>query len=317
MTDVDSRDDLDSRRPDMGRIRRSRKGREVYAYVNRLEADLRMLLADRDAAVASVENLARQLEESRSENDHLRAKLDRVSRSPIEADGLSDRLFRMVELAQDEAAEITERARAAAERSWAAAEQAAQRLRERHDALVAEVAAQRRDAIAEHHELLRRARAETEETAEQAAKERQKLDDEAAQRRREIEKDFDEAMRLRRADAVAVIEKQEREAAAERAKLLSETEETARKLLNQAQREADTVHEHRTRTVEELQELQRLLAQAEPILAGEPSDDAEPEAPDAAVPEPRPPANRPLPTPYPKTEKASHPVAAPPASGAD
>ncbi|MTD52689.1 cellulose-binding protein [Amycolatopsis pithecellobii] len=253
--------------------------RQVREYVRRIEAELEMVIADRDAAVASAENLARRLEELRSENDRLHAKIDRISRSPIEADGLSDRLFRMIELAQEESTEITERARAAAERSWAATERAAQRLRERHLAVVAEADAQRRAVAEDHQRQLERTRTEIAALSEQAAKERQKLDEEAAQRRQEVEKDFDEAMRARRAAAVAEIEAQVQEAAQERARLLAETQERARKLLDHAQGQAGTVEAQRNRTIAELHAIQKLLAEATPMLQVEP--------PDGAVPAPR------------------------------
>ena len=250
MSGVDTREDLVPLRTDFDRSWRGYDTRQVRVYVQRVEADLRLVISDRDAAAVNAEDLAKQLEELRCENDRLRAKVDRVSREPIEADGLSERLLRMVELAEDEATEITERARVAAERSWAAAEHVAQRLRERHEQLVAEVDVRRKQAAAEHDELMRRAREEAELLTSQAAQSRRKLDEQAARRRARVERDFEEAMNVRRGNALHVVAEQEREsreqaerlvsdARAKSAGMIAEATERSERMVADATAEAD------------------------------------------------------------------------------
>ncbi|MCF6427470.1 DivIVA domain-containing protein, partial [Amycolatopsis tucumanensis] len=66
MTAVDAREDLVPLRTDFDRTWRGYDARQVQAYVRAVETDLRMVIADRDAAAAAVERLAAQLEDLRS-----------------------------------------------------------------------------------------------------------------------------------------------------------------------------------------------------------------------------------------------------------
>ncbi|WP_052373166.1 DivIVA domain-containing protein [Amycolatopsis taiwanensis] len=267
MVAVDAREDLVPLRTDFDRAWRGYDTRQVREYVLGIESELRLLISDRDAAAANAEDLARQLEELRSENDRLREKVDRVSRTPIEPDGLSERLLRMVELAEDEAAEITERARAAAERSWAAAEQAGRRLRERHERMVTELDERRRELAAEHDQLMARTRAEVDVMAKQAAQNRRKQEEQAARRREQIENDFAQVMAARRAKALQDIAERERHAKQEADRLIAEATDAAKQLMDEAQAKADVMDELRRRTAEGLQATFKLLSEAAPLLS--------------------------------------------------
>src|SRR5213592_886278 len=74
---------------------------QVEEHLERLDADLRLLAADRDAAVSQTVDLANQLEQSRSEVDKLKQQIDRLSLPPTTLEGLSERLQRMLRLAQE------------------------------------------------------------------------------------------------------------------------------------------------------------------------------------------------------------------------
>jgi hypothetical protein len=175
------------------------------------EEELRLVTADRDAALAHAESLARQLEEARTHNAELRARVDRICRTPIDPDALTERLRRRVELAHAEAEEIVTRARGAADQHWANAEQAAGRLRHRAEQLVAELDRRRAEMEAEHRELMDRAHRQIEATTRQAERRRRELDEQAARLREQIEADFHQAMTLRRAEAMrALAEEQQR-----------------------------------------------------------------------------------------------------------
>jgi colicin import membrane protein len=86
--------------------------RQVNEYVN---LQLRWLTEDRDAAMEMVRSLTELLEESRSETRLARERLDRVCRTPLSPDAVSERLCRQVAIAQAEAARIVTTARARAE----------------------------------------------------------------------------------------------------------------------------------------------------------------------------------------------------------
>jgi cell division septum initiation protein DivIVA len=266
MVAVDVREDLVPLRTDFDRTWRGYDTRQVREYVLGVETELRLLISDRDAAAANAEDLARQLEELRTENDRLREKVDRVARTPIEPDGLSERLLRMVELAEEESAEITERARASAERSWAAAEKAGRRLRERHEKLVAELDARRREMAEEHDQLMARTRAEVETMNRQAAESRRKLEEQAARRRKQIESDFAQAMAARRANAMQTIAERERDAKEQARCQVADAAAKAADMLERAQGKVDVLEDLRSRTTKGLQTTLKLLADATPLL---------------------------------------------------
>ena len=84
---------------------------QVSEQFHRYQAELRVLAADRDAASAHARELTDLLDEAQDEIDNLRREVDRLSVPPTSAEGMSDRIARMMRLASDEASEI----RAAAE----------------------------------------------------------------------------------------------------------------------------------------------------------------------------------------------------------
>lgn len=86
--------------------------RQVKEYI---DFELRMLTADRDAALGMVCELAHLLDESRTELSRLRERFDALCRAPLSPHALGDRLRRVVELARAEASDIVIRARVRAE----------------------------------------------------------------------------------------------------------------------------------------------------------------------------------------------------------
>ncbi|HEY3471269.1 MAG TPA: M protein, partial [Amycolatopsis sp.] len=164
---------------------------QVTEYVAWAEAEIRRLTAERDAARHRVASFA-------EDNRELRAKIDRISRTPIAPDALQERSRRMIELTREEAAEITARATEAAERTRREAEAEAVRLTEKERALVAEAEAERERQRAEHEQFVR--------AAEQR---RRELDEEAAHRRAQLEEDHTRAMTVRRKEAMRELAEQE------------------------------------------------------------------------------------------------------------
>lgn len=95
---------------------------QVDEHLAELNEEIRLLTLDRDAAIAEAETLLRHLESARSEAADLRARLDRLVRTPADPDALGERVRLMLELARAEADAIvsTARRRAAAVRDRAA-----------------------------------------------------------------------------------------------------------------------------------------------------------------------------------------------------
>ncbi|EOD64784.1 hypothetical protein [Amycolatopsis vancoresmycina] len=89
---------------------------QVDARIDELLTEIRLLTADRDAAVAEAENLARRLEQARSDTAALRARTDRLCRTPADPAAVGDRVRHLLQLAHAEAdgvvAEARERAAA-------------------------------------------------------------------------------------------------------------------------------------------------------------------------------------------------------------
>ncbi|WP_460431692.1 DivIVA domain-containing protein [Amycolatopsis echigonensis] len=272
MTVSDTTNELVPLRTDFDRVWHGYDRDQVQFYVNAVEADMRLLATDRDAAAARAEDLARQLEAARSQIRALNERVDRISRSPIEADALTERLRRMVELAHAEADEITARARAAAEQSWDTARQAAERLRCHHERLVAEVDARRAQMEAEHRELMSRAHQQVEAMTRHAEQRRRDLDEQAAQLRNQVEADFQIAMRARREEARRELADQRAAAHREAQRLIDEATAHAAQIVADAQRRVDDLENRRTQLAAALRTTQQLLADAEPLLAPLPEE---------------------------------------------
>jgi cell division septum initiation protein DivIVA len=239
---------------------------QVQYYVHQVEDELAVLTADRDAALARAESLARQLEAARAEIAELRARVDRICRTPIDPQALTERMRRMVELAHAEAEEITTRARSAAEQDWATTHRAAERLRQRAEHLVTELDRRRADMETEHRELMDRAHAQVETMTRQAERRRRELDEQAAGIRRQVESDFEQAMAQRRAEAMRALADQQRRAQARADQTVRDATEHAQRIVADAEHRVDLLHRHRRHVAGELRAAQALLADIEPLL---------------------------------------------------
>lgn len=221
-------------RTDFDVVMRGYRRGQVREYVRAVEDELRLLTADRDANAALAESLTAEVEQLRAQNARLTRQIDVMSRNPVAPDGLPPRLRRMVELAKEEAAEITARAQAAAEHSWAAAEEAAGRLRARYADALAEMDRTRREVEAEHRTMLQQARVDASVMTTEADRRRQELDEQAAQRRERVESDFEMAMSARRSEAMRELASQKVAATAEASRLVSEASTEAKRLVAEA-----------------------------------------------------------------------------------
>src|SRR5215213_3393324 len=163
---------------------------QVHEHVERLEADLRIAVAERDAVAARTAELAGQVAAAHTEIDALHDRLDQVSATPA-LDDVSDRIRSMLSLAQQEAAEIRGRAH-----------QEATELQSRFDQLDHEVVS--RLSMAEQTS----AAALTAEAAER----RQQADSAAEAKRAQASEDFEIALRLRRTQEAQADEQRRAEA---------------------------------------------------------------------------------------------------------
>jgi len=91
-------------------VRRGFAPDQVTAHLERLEYDLRIATANGDATNQRLSEVSSQLQAAQAEADDLRAQLDNLAREPVSMTGLSNRMQRMIRLAEEEAAEIRARA---------------------------------------------------------------------------------------------------------------------------------------------------------------------------------------------------------------
>jgi cell division septum initiation protein DivIVA len=219
-------------------VRRGYDRDQVDDTIDGLQADLQILAADRDETRSQATALANALDAARREIEDLHGQLHRASRAPINTRGMSERLQRMLRLAQDEAAEIRARAESLAAQTQARAEHEGASLRTRYQRMMAEAAARRREMEAEHERLLQVARQQAEELVRSAQDRATALESEGGQRRRQIEEDFEITMTERRNEVVRELADLEVASRAEAQRCLAEAVEDARRRVTEATTEA-------------------------------------------------------------------------------
>ena len=226
-------------------VRRGYDQEQVEAHLRRLDAEMRILTTDRDAAVDQSAQLTRELDDSRARAERLRAQVRTLVSPQQSVQGMSERMRSMLRMAEDEVAEMLQRAQTEASRNLHDAEQKAAsivedaraeadaiRMQSKADAEAAEEADTRRRAeleAAEHAhderltadretfereiaEARARLAAEQQEHAEAAAAadaeaERRRSDawTESENQRRQVEADFRIAMDQRRKEALTAL----------------------------------------------------------------------------------------------------------------
>jgi DivIVA domain-containing protein len=83
---------------------------QVDEHLAELNEEIRLLTVDRDAAVTAAENLARSLEDTRSEAAELNARLAQVLTAPDDPAVLGERVRQILKLARAEADAIVDAA---------------------------------------------------------------------------------------------------------------------------------------------------------------------------------------------------------------
>jgi DivIVA domain-containing protein len=270
-------------------VRRGYDRAQVDEHLDRLDADLRILTADRDAAVARAAELAKQVENQRIQLINNERDMARLAAAPPSMEDMGDRLQRMLRLAQDEAAEIRARAETEASELMVRAEADGGVLRDRYQKLLAELDSRRAAMENEHRSLMERSKAEANKIVSEATERSRQAEAEATARREQVEEDFDIAMSARRTEAMRALAEQEATSKAEaERRVASATEEANRRLreateastrmVAKAEAEVDRLHTLRARVSLQLRQVRSVLAEA--IEAVEPRPDEQP--PDAA-----------------------------------
>lgn len=235
---------------------------EVRNYFDRFDAELRVTATDRDAAAAQARNLAAQLEDARDEIDELRKEVDRLSVPPTTAEGMSDRISRMLRLASDEASEVRAQAQAEAAEMVSIAEQQATEMRGKYESLLSETKEKREALEIEFEQTLANARTESQKIVEAATAEADRLTKEAEAKRKAAQQDFEVNMADRRTKLTRAMEELEASSRAEAAGRIKDATEESNRLVGNATQQADRKIAHAKELAEEMRVLRgRVLAQ--------------------------------------------------------
>ncbi|MGA6167072.1 hypothetical protein [Amycolatopsis magusensis] len=153
--------------PNFGVVWRGYHRGQVEQCLDELRAELAEAKSGHEAVVSQVEDLEKQIAVLLEDNQELQAALDRVCLAPIEADGLTERLRHMMELARLEATEIKATAHAQRARDEKRRKQAEQdfelAMSARRREALREIEAQKAEAAAEAERVLAEARERSDE----------------------------------------------------------------------------------------------------------------------------------------------------------
>lgn len=221
---------------------------QVKEFVAWVEDEFRRLAAERDAAARLAAELAER-------NRELHATIDRISRTPIEADALQERSRRMIELTREEAREIIGCAEATAARIVVDAEAEAVRLTEKERALVEAVEQDRERQLREHEKFMH-----------DAAEKRAAADEAASKERRRLDEEVTHTLTERRTDAVREIAERTAAARAEADGLVNGATEYAGRIVTEAERRVAELAAIRQRLTAALRSTRELIATANAAL---------------------------------------------------
>jgi cell division septum initiation protein DivIVA len=273
-------------------VRRGYDQGQVDAHLRRLDAEVSILVTDRDAALAQAVQLARELDEARVRAEKLRAQVRTLASPKQGPQATTERIRSMLRLAEDEVAEMladaeskanrrTQEAEALAAQTIAdaradadsireegrtEAEKMRQELEEERAAFALELEAARERLAAERISAEADLAARTEASEEQRA--RAWAESEA--RRKLVEEDFAIAMDQRRSEALAALAaereaahrevQQLRESAALQAReVIAQAEEQARERIAEAERRIAELATARARMAEQLMRTRTML----------------------------------------------------------
>lgn len=273
-----------------GRFTVARRGydaAEVDEHLRRLEIDMTILGADRDAALEQVAAARAELDETRRELGRLRSQLRGLTVAPESVASMSERLQLMLRLAGDESDAMQAEAELYATNLIAAADEEVQQAVRDADAefgqfLPPEFLASfatpppsgPAPAAAEPDERVRQAEQEAERLLRAAAEERARLDEIAIAERARAEEEFRRAVALRcravmaqlarlQADNLRTMQQRLADGDEQIRARLDEAGAEVRRLVGEARQEVDELHALRD-------QLRRQLASVDLTLQRDP-----------------------------------------------
>lgn len=241
---------------------------QVSEQFHRYQAELRVLAADRDAASAHARELTDLLDEAQDEIDNLRREVDRLSVPPTSAEGMSDRIARMMRLASDEASEIRATAQNESAEVRSLARQEAEGTRREADRIRSDMTSRREAMEEEHSATMVKAASEAERIVAEAKAEAEKLAQAASENRERVQNDFDMAMSMRRDKAISTITELEDASKQEARERVDSANERADQTLNTANATAEQkLEDTNTRAASQVAHARRITEDMQALRA--------------------------------------------------
>ena len=218
-------------------VRRGYSPEQVTAHLERLEYDLRITTANRDASAQRLTELQAQLGAAQAETDGLRSQMDRLALEPVSMSNLSDRMQRMIRLAEEEATDIRSRAETDAQRLRGQLETALAEAAETRQSFDTERERTRKQLADQVHHLISEATTEAQETRTHAQEEATRLLQEANAQAEHTVMDAREYAENTTGEANRTTEVTVREANEQAARTIAEAEQHAAEVRGTAQAE--------------------------------------------------------------------------------
>ncbi|MGH3759198.1 hypothetical protein [Actinophytocola sp.] len=276
---------------------------QVKTHVRELTDRAERADADRAEARQQVAELQGELEIARREIAALSERLDALGTPDADSSASSARL---VDVAKSQASEITTRARAAAEDSWAAAEKASSELREKYRRMLTELDGQHAEIHATHKSIITAARGQAEELTSVAERRRRELDAAAERDRVRIDREFSESMNAKRAALERELTQRREACVAEVEKKLRDAEVEAKQRMATVSEQVKRLTKVRTELSERLRGTQELLERSVDLL--KPTEQEAELTEEGQLPMPEPPTRPDAPEPPEATEPAPEPT---------
>lgn len=263
---------------------------QVRQRVDELAAAVERLTSERDEAAAQAAELRGELEIARREIAALTERLD--------TQGGEESAARLLAVAKSQAAEVTGRAKVAAEQTWAAAEQASSELRDHYRALLRSLDQQHAELTRTHKSMMASAKAKVEEMTTEAERRQEAIDKAAERDRIRIDREFSESMTTKRESLRRELERARTESEREVAARLAAADEEARRRVDSVTgqvKQLTAVREQLSGRLRETKELLDLSNSLMEPVEGETEADLPPVQPEKdkrAVPPQRQPAKR-------------------------
>jgi chromosome segregation ATPase len=250
---------------------------QVRQRLDELGAAVERLTSERDEATAQAAELRGELEIARREVAALAERL--------ETQGGEESATRLLAVAKAQAAEVTERAKVAAEQTWAAAEQASADLRDHYRALLQSLDEQHAELTRTHKSMMASAKAQAEKMTTEAERRQEAIDKAAENDRIRIDREFSETITAKRQALQREVEKARSDSERDATARLRAADEEARRRIEAVTiqvKKLTSVREQLSNRLRETKELLDLSTSLMEPVEGESEAEEPPPAPPAA-----------------------------------